>query len=60
MLLRNTCMNHGYELLLKTKTEKYLEAVTKRCSVKKYILKYFLKFTEKHLCQNLVLNKVVV
>lgn len=51
-------MNHGYELLLKTKTEKYLEAATKRCSVKKYIVKYFLKFTEKHLCQNLVLNKV--
>ena len=30
-----------------------------RCSVKKVFLKIFTKFTEKHLCQSLFLNKTV-
>ena len=34
------------------------EATTRRCSLKKRLLKNFTKFTEKHLCQNLFLNKV--
>ena len=29
-----------------------------RCSVKKGVLRNFLKFTEKHLCQSLFFNKV--
>ena len=30
----------------------------RRCSIKKGVLKTFAKFTEKHLCHNLVFNKV--
>ena len=29
-----------------------------RCSVRKGVLRYFTKFTEKHLCQSLFFNKV--
>ena len=36
----------------------YLEAVAQRCSCKKGFLRYFAKFTEKHLCQSLLFNKV--
>ena len=36
------------------------EAVVQRCSVKKGILRNFAKFTGKHLCQSLFLNKVAV
>ena len=34
------------------------EAVVRRCSVKKGVLKNFTKFTGKHLCQSLFFNKV--
>ena len=34
------------------------EAVLQRCSVKKDVLKNFAKFTGKHLCLSLFLNKV--
>ena len=36
----------------------HAEAVTRRCSVKKGILRNFAKFTEKHLCHSLFFNKV--
>ena len=36
----------------------YAEAVVRRCSVHKGVLKSFTKFTEKHLCQSVFLNKV--
>ena len=35
----------------------YLEEVAQRCSVKKGVLGNFSKFTGKHLCQSLFLNK---
>ena len=35
-----------------------LEAVDQRCFVKEGFLKNFAKFTEKHFCQSLLLNKV--
>ena len=34
------------------------EAVAKMCSVKKVFIKFFTKFTGKHLCQSLFFNKV--
>ena len=34
------------------------EAVAQRCSVKKVVFRNFSKFTGKHLCQSLFLNKV--
>ena len=34
------------------------EAVTQSCSVKKSVLKNIAKFTGKHLCQSLFLNKI--
>ena len=34
------------------------EAIIKRCSVKKSVLRDFAKFTRKHLCQSLFINKV--
>ena len=34
------------------------EAVTKRCSIKKAVLKHFAKFTGKHLCQSLFFNEI--
>ena len=34
-----------------------IEAVTRRCSVKKGVLRNFAKFTGKHLCQSLFFNK---
>ena len=36
-----------------------LEAVARRCSVRKGILRNFAKFTGKRLCQSLLFNKVV-
>ena len=36
----------------------FTEAVIRRCSVKKGVLRNFEKFTGKHLCQNLFFNKV--
>ena len=30
-----------------------------KCSIKKAVLKNFVKFTRKHLCQSLFFNKVV-
>ena len=36
----------------------WLDTVARRCSVKQVFLKIFAKFTGKHLCQNLFLNKV--
>ena len=38
---------------------KIREAVARRCSVRKGVLGNFPKFTGKHLCQSLFLNKVV-
>ena len=35
-----------------------LEAAAQRCSVRKGILRNFVKFTGKHLCQDLFFNKV--
>ena len=35
------------------------KAVVQRCSVRKGVLRNFTKFTGKHLCQSLFLNKVV-
>ena len=37
-----------------------LEAASQACSVKKGVLRNFAKFTEKHLCQRLIFNKVAV
>ena len=34
------------------------EAFARRCSVKKGVLKYSAKFTEKHLCRSLIFNEV--
>ena len=34
------------------------EAVFRRCSVRKDVLRNFAKFTRKHLCQSLFFNKV--
>ena len=36
----------------------HLEAVTRKCSVKKVFLENFAKFTLKHLCQSVFFNKV--
>ena len=36
----------------------YNQKQTRRCSVKKGVLKNFAKFTGKHLCQSLFFNKV--
>ena len=36
----------------------FTEAVIRRCSVKKGVLRNFAKFTGKHLCQSLFFNKV--
>ena len=36
----------------------FTEAVVRRCSMKKGLLKNFTKLTGKHLCQNLYFNKV--
>ena len=36
----------------------YSEAVVRRCSIKKGVLRNFAKFTGKHLCQSLFFNKV--
>ena len=36
------------------------EAVVRRCSVKKDVLKHFAKFTGKRLCQSLHFNNVAV
>ena len=48
-----TCLDAW--LLYKTQRP---EAFTRRCSVKKLLLKSLAKFTGKHLCQNLFFNKV--
>ena len=34
------------------------EAVTRKCSIKKGVLRNFAEFTGKHLCQSLFFNKV--
>ena len=36
----------------------YSEAVARKCSIKKGVLRNFSKFTGKHLCQSLFFNKV--
>ena len=36
----------------------FIEAVLRRCSVKKGVLRDFAKFTGKHLCQGLFFNKI--
>ena len=36
----------------------FAEAVTQRCSAKKYVLRSFLKSPGKHRCQSLFLNTV--
>ena len=37
---------------------KELEAVVQRCSMKKGVLRNFMKLTERHMCQSLFFNKV--
>ena len=47
--------------ILNTKSVKYdgsTEAVARRCSVRKGLIRNFAKFTEKHLRQGLFCNKV--
>ena len=36
----------------------YSEAVVRRCSIKKGVLRNFAKFTGKHLCQSLFFDKI--
>ena len=45
--------------LFKGCSTKEVEAVVRRCSLKKGILRNFAKFTGKQLCQSLFFNKVV-
>ena len=51
------CFPNSYALYDHAKGRR-TEAVVRRCSVKKDILRNFSKFTGKHLCQNLFCNKV--
>ena len=43
---------------LKIKLPINTEAVAQRCSVRKIVLRNFVKFAGKHLCQSLFFNKV--
>ena len=43
---------------ISTKLKNNLRSSQRRCSVKKDVLRNFAKFTGKHLCQSLFLNKV--
>ena len=45
-------------IIMRVIVRRYSEAVAQRCSVKKYFLRNFAKFTGKHLCQSLFFNKV--
>ena len=45
----------GFNYFYKRRHHK--EAVVRRCSIKKSVLKNFAKFTGKHLCQSLLFNK---
>ena len=63
----NIANNSGKFELDETSTEckvniflKRTEAVGRRCSVKKGVLRNFTKFTRKHLCRSLFFNKVAV
>ena len=38
----------------------YFKSSHQRCSIRKGILRYFAKFTGKHLCQSLFFNKVAL
>ena len=38
----------------------YFKSSHQRCSIRKGILRYFAKFTGKHLCQSLFFNEVVL
>ena len=51
-------LTYGYIKCLRVCMLKYEEAVTQTCSVKKGVLRNFVKFTGKHLCQSLYFNKV--
>ena len=46
------------DVLYKKENLKHLVAVIRRCSIEIGVLKNFTKFTGKHLCQSLFLNKV--
>ena len=46
------CQKNIFKVVIKA------EAVIRRCSVKKGVLKNAAKFTGKHLCQSLFFNKV--
>ena len=37
----------------------FVRSSHRKCSIKKAVLKNFVKFTRKHLCQSLFFNKVV-
>ena len=45
--------NANFENMLK----KVTEAVPRRCSIRKSVLRNFAKFTGKHLCESLFFNK---
>ena len=48
-------INHKYK---QTYLLHFAEAVAQRCSAKKGVLRNFVKFTRKYLCQSLFFNKV--
>ena len=52
-LLSSTC-----HIFLRCQASSSPEAVVRRCSVKKRVLRNFAKFTGKHLCQGLLFDKV--
>ena len=49
---------HTKSSTVDAKVKCHVEAVVRRCSVKRGVLRNFGKFTGKHLCQNLFLDKV--
>ena len=53
-----TSIFHTKSSTVDAKVKCHVEAVVWRCSVKRGVLRNFGKFTGKHLCQNLFLDKV--
>ena len=49
---------HTKSSTVDAKVKCHVEAVVRRCSAKRGVLRNFGKFTGKHLCQNLFLDKV--
>ena len=48
----------NYRMPRSTLVSMFLSYNHQRCSIKKGILRYFEKLTERHMCQSLVFNKV--